>query len=111
VPALLLALGEGGMAPMWVVIAYVAVQVFEGNVSTPLIMAHSMKLHPVAVIFSIFLCVAAFGALGVIIAAPLVAILTILHDELYRKRFLPTATDERLNSLAQRALNGSATDD
>jgi predicted PurR-regulated permease PerM len=110
VPALLLAFGEGGMTPLWVVIAYVAVQVFEGNVSTPLIMAHSMKLHPVAVIFSMFLCVVAFGALGVLVAAPLVAIVTILHDELYRKRFLPTVTDEELERLARKALNGRATD-
>jgi predicted PurR-regulated permease PerM len=110
VPALLLAFGEGGTTPLWVALAYIAVQVFEGNVSTPLIMAHSMKLHPVAVIFSIFLCVAAFGALGVLIAAPLVAILTILHDELYRKRFLPTVTDGELDRLAQKALNGRATE-
>ena len=105
VPALLLAVGKGGMTPLWVVLAYIAVQALENNVITPLIMARSMKLHPVAVIFSMLLCVAAFGVLGVLVAAPLVAIVDILHDELYRKRFLPTVTDADLDRLARNALH------
>jgi predicted PurR-regulated permease PerM len=43
VPALLFALGEGGMTPVWVLLAYLAVQALENNVIAPLIMAHSMK--------------------------------------------------------------------
>jgi predicted PurR-regulated permease PerM len=104
VPAILFALGEGGMTPFWVLLAYLAVQVLENNVISPLIMAHSMKLHSVAVIFSMLLCVAAFGVLGVLVAAPLVAIVGILHDELYRNRFLPTVTDADLDRLARNAL-------
>jgi predicted PurR-regulated permease PerM len=63
-----------------------------------------MKLHPVAVIFSMLLCVAVFGVLGVLVAAPLVAIFGIIHDELYRKHFLPNVTDEDLDRLARKAL-------
>jgi predicted PurR-regulated permease PerM len=103
-PALLFALGEGGLTPIWVLLAYLAVQALENNVVAPLIMARSMKLHPLAVIFSMLLCVAAFGVLGVLVATPLVAIVDILHDELYRKRFLPTVTDADLDRLAQDAL-------
>jgi predicted PurR-regulated permease PerM len=110
VPALLLALGKGGMTPLWVVLAYAAVQALENNVIFPLIMARGMKLHPVAVIFSMLLCVAAFGVLGVLVAAPLVAIVSILHDELYRKRFLPTATDADLDRLARKALREKLSD-
>jgi predicted PurR-regulated permease PerM len=104
-PALLFALSKGGYTPVWVLIAYVGVQLLENNVITPLIIARSMKLHSVAVIFSMLLCVAAFGVLGVLVAAPLVAILQILHDELYRKRFLPTVTDADLDRLARKALH------
>jgi predicted PurR-regulated permease PerM len=103
-PALLLALGKGGVTPLWVLLAYLAVQLLENNVIAPLIIARSMKLHSVAVIFSMLLCVAAFGVLGVLVAAPLVAILEILHDELYRKRFLPTVTNADLDRLARNAL-------
>ena len=104
VPALLFAMGEGGMTPFWVLLAYLAVQVLENNIICPLIMARSMKLHSVAVIFSMLLCVAAFGVLGVLVAAPLVAVVNIVHDELYRKRFLPTVTDADLDRLSQMAL-------
>lgn len=104
VPALLLALAKGGMTPLWVVIAYFAIQAVENNVIIPFIMAQGMKLHPMAVIFSMLLCVAVFGVLGVLVAAPLVAIMGILHDELYRKRFLPTVTDADLDGLARQAL-------
>jgi predicted PurR-regulated permease PerM len=104
VPALLLAFGTGGWAPLWVLCAYIGVQVLENNVILPFFMAQGMKLHPVAVIFSMLFCVVAFGALGVLVAAPLVAIADILHDELYRKRFLPTVTDADLEGLARKAL-------
>lgn len=110
VPALLLAMGEGGITPLWVVLAYLSIQALENNVILPLIMARSMKLHPLAVIFSMLLCVAAFGVLGVLIAAPMVAIVIILHDELFRKRFLPTATDGDLERLARSALHEKVTD-
>jgi len=59
----------------------------------------------VAVLFSMLLCVAAFGVLGVLVAAPMVAIVNILHDELYRKRLLPTVTDADLDRLARKALH------
>jgi predicted PurR-regulated permease PerM len=111
VPALLFAVGQGGLTPLWVVLAYLAIQGLENNVILPLIMARGMKLHPVAVIFSMLLCVAAFGVLGVLVAAPLVAIVDILHDELYRKRFLPGVTDTDLQRLARQALREKVSDD
>lgn len=104
IPALLLAIGEGGMTPVWVLLAYGAVQALESNVILPLIMSHGMKLHPIGVIFAMLLSVAAFGVLGVLVAVPLAAILGIVHEELYRKHFLPTVTNEDLDRLARDAL-------
>jgi predicted PurR-regulated permease PerM len=108
-PAMLLALGEGGMTPFWVVLAYIAVQALEGNVIVPIIMAREMELHPVAVIFSMLLCVVAFGVLGVLIAPPLVAVATILHQELYRKKSLPSITDDDLDRMARDVLREKPT--
>lgn len=105
IPALLLALSMGGMTPLWVLIIYVAVQVFENNILIPFVMAGSMKLHPTAVIFSMLLCVGVFGVLGVLVAAPLVAITSILHEELYKKQFLQTVTDEYISDMARQALH------
>jgi len=57
------------------------------------------------VMFSMLLCVAAFGVLGVLVAAPVVAIVSILHEEVYRKRFLATVTDADLDRLSRKALH------
>lgn len=105
IPALLLAIGKGGMIPLWVLVAYIAIQTLENNVILPMIMSRGMKIHAVAVIFSMLLCVTAFGVLGVLIAAPMVAIVSIIHEELYRKRFLPTVTEEDLDRLARKVLH------
>jgi predicted PurR-regulated permease PerM len=103
-PALLLALGMGGMTPLWVAIIYVAIQLLENNIIVPFVMAGGMKLHPTAVIFSMLLCVGAFGVLGVLVAAPLVAVGSILHEELYRKQFLQPVTTEYVREVARQAL-------
>ena len=108
VPALLLAIGKGGLTPLWVLVAYIGVQALENNVVLPLIMARGMKLHAVAVIFSMLFCVAAFGVLGVLIAAPLVAVISIVHEELFRKKFLPTVSDADLDVLARKVLHEKA---
>lgn len=104
IPAMLLAVGEGGMTPVWVLLAYIAVQALEENVILPLIMSRGMKLHPLGLIFSMLMTMAAFGLLGVLIAAPLLAIAGIIHEEIYRKRFLPAVTDQDLDRLARQAL-------
>jgi len=104
-PALLLAMGRGGMTPLWVLLAYVGVQALENNVILPMIMARGMKLHAVSVIFSMLICVTAFGMLGVLIAAPLLAIVSIFHEELYRKKFLPSVSDADLDRLARNVLH------
>ncbi len=103
-PALLFALGEGGTTPLWVLGIYAGVQFLENNVIAPLVMAGGMKLHPVAVMISMLLCVTVFGMLGLIIAAPMVAIINILHEELFRKRFLPNISDEDLDQMARSVL-------
>jgi PleD family two-component response regulator len=46
------------MTPVWVVVAYLVVQALENNVVLPMVMSRGMKLHPVAVLFSVLFCVA-----------------------------------------------------
>lgn len=43
------------MTPLWVLLAYLAIQALEGNVIQPFVMARGMRLHPVTVIFSMLL--------------------------------------------------------
>ena len=104
IPAVMFSLTKGGLTPVWVMVAYLGVQLLENNVIAPHIMARGMKLHSVAVIFSMLLCFVAFGVLGVLAAAPLVAVAQILHEEIYRRRFLPSTSNADLDQLARSAL-------
>jgi predicted PurR-regulated permease PerM len=108
VPAFVFALGKGGMTPVWVLLLYLGVQLLENNLITPVIMSRNVKLHPVAVLFSILLSVEMFGVLGVLVAVPLAGIADILHAEVYRKRYLPSITDADLKLLARSALGEKA---
>jgi predicted PurR-regulated permease PerM len=106
VPGLLLAAGHGGWLPLWVLLAYIVVQALENNVIMPVVVGGQLQLHPVAVIFSMLLCVTVFGVLGVLIALPVVAIFNILHEEIYRPRFLPNVSDDELETMARATLDG-----
>jgi predicted PurR-regulated permease PerM len=55
--------------------------------------------------------VATFGVLGVLVAAPLVAIVGIVHTELYRKYYMPRVTDADLDRLARITLHEKLSDD
>ena len=108
VPALLLSTGEGGLMPLWVLIAYLTVQALENNLIMPVVVGGQLQLHPVAVIFSMLLCVTVFGVLGVLIAMPMVAVFMIFHEEVYRPRFLPNVTDEDLDRIGRTTLDKRA---
>ncbi len=105
VPALLLGIGEGGLTIVWVAVGYIGVQALENNLIMPVVVGGQLRLHPVAVIFSMLICVTVFGVLGVLIAMPTVAILTILHEEIYRPKYLPNVTEDDLETLSQAVLH------
>ena len=97
------------MNPRPIIGAFFSLVPVEHHETATAIMARGMKLRAVAVIFSMLLCVSAFGVLGVLIAAPLVAVVSIFHEELYRKKYLPTVTDADLDRLARNALHETIT--
>jgi predicted PurR-regulated permease PerM len=99
------------MTPLWVLIAYLVVQALESNVIMPFIMARGLDLHPLAVIFSMLLCVATFGVLVILVAAPLAAMVSIVHTESYRKLYLPTVNGSDLDRLARITLHEKLSDD
>jgi hypothetical protein len=63
-----------------------------------------MQLHPLAVIFSISFRSPSSVCWASSSPPPLVAIIGIVHEDLYRKRFLPAVTDEDLDRLARSTL-------
>lgn len=60
------------------VISIIVVQLLENNFYQPLIMGHTMKLHPVTIMLGLLLFQHFFGIIGMIVATPVIAALKII---------------------------------
>ena len=83
VPAVLVGFVEGSGTALWVIGLYVAVQVVESYVVTPLIQQHVVALPPASVIVVQLAFGAAFGLLGLLFATPLAVVAMVLVQTLW----------------------------
>ena len=83
VPALLVALPEGGSAVLSVAIAFICIQQLESNLLVPYVQKRAVELPPVVALFSTVIFGLFFGVLGLIFAVPLVVMLMIAVQEIY----------------------------
>ncbi|WP_338530512.1 AI-2E family transporter [Nitratireductor thuwali] len=93
VPALLLALSEGGNMIFWVIGLYVAVQQIESNVVMPLVQRETVDLPPVLTLFALLAFGVLFGPLGVLLGTPLTVILYVVVNQLYLRDTLQEDVD------------------
>ena len=92
IPAVLLALAVSPDMAFYVLLLYLAVQQFEGNVLTPVVQQYAVDLPGVVLLFSLIAFGIIFGTLGVILAAPLAVVSYVLIKRLYVVEALHTAT-------------------
>jgi predicted PurR-regulated permease PerM len=92
VPAILLALAVSPDMAFYVLLLYLVVQQFEGNVLTPVVQQYAVDLPGVIMLFSLIAFGLIFGTLGVILAAPLAVVTYVLVKRLYVVEALHTAT-------------------
>lgn len=83
IPALLLALSEGGPMVFWVLGLYVLVQQIEGNVIMPLVQRRTVDLPPVLTLFGILAMGILFGPLGILLGTPLTVVAFVAVKRLY----------------------------
>lgn len=83
VPAILLALPEGGTTVLLVILVYLSVQTLESYFITPLIQQERVSLSPVLIISMQLLLGVLFGLLGLALATPLAAVGMTLVREVY----------------------------
>lgn len=83
VPAILLAFSLSPESALYVLLLYVAVQQFEGNVLVPFIQKWSVKLPPLLAILAVVVFGYLFGILGVLVATPLIIVVMVLVQKLY----------------------------
>jgi predicted PurR-regulated permease PerM len=93
VPAILLALSEGGTTALWTILLFVVIQQLEGNIIQPLIQRRAVDLPPVLMLFSILAFGVLFGVLGVILATPLAVLTYVLIKQLYLRDVLKEDVD------------------
>ena len=78
IPAVIVGFTISPITGLCVLISIIIVQLLENNFYQPLIMGHTMKLHPVTIMLGLLIFQHFFGILGMIIATPVIACLKIL---------------------------------
>jgi predicted PurR-regulated permease PerM len=85
VPPILYGLSQSFHQGVLVAAVYIIVNQIEGNLALPLIMGRQVSLHPAVVAIGVLIAGAVFGALGLILSVPLIALTLILIDEVWVK--------------------------
>ena len=73
IPAVIVGFTISPITGICVLIAIIIVQLLENNFYQPLIMGHTMKLHPVTIMLGLLIFQHFFGILGMVIATPVIA--------------------------------------
>ena len=74
---------RGVVMVLWIV----GIHLIEANVLNPKIIGTAAKIHPVFVIFSLFLGEATYGLVGALLAVPLLSAIQVIFMYFYRKRW------------------------
>jgi predicted PurR-regulated permease PerM len=83
VPAILLAFIDSPVSALYVLGLYILVQLIESNLATPMIERKTVELPPVLTIVSQLALAILFGAVGLILATPILAVVMVLIQTLY----------------------------
>jgi predicted PurR-regulated permease PerM len=85
IPPILYALTISTQKAIVVAIIYILAHQLESNVIQPLVVARTVKLHPAVVAIGVVAVDQLFGFIGLLVAVPIIATVTILADELWVK--------------------------
>jgi predicted PurR-regulated permease PerM len=87
IPPILIALSIDGYTATWVTVFYLASDEIMADFIMPRVRATTMKIHPVSILFVVMAMGVAFGFIGVLLAAPLTAIIKAYFEVFYVNRF------------------------
>ena len=93
VPAILLAFIDSPISALYTLILFVGVQLIESNLVTPMIERRTVELPPVLTIVSQLALTILFGAVGLILATPILSVVMVLVQTLYIQDVLGDKTD------------------
>ena len=77
IPAIIVGFTISPITGLCCVISILVVQLLENNFYQPIIMGHTMKLHPVTIMVGLLIFQHFFGIIGMVIATPVIACLKV----------------------------------
>ena len=102
IPQVILALAVDPVLVVWVVLSSIAIHQIEAHVIHPVVMSRAVTLHPVVVVSAILIMGTLFHVIGLLLAVPLVAALSVLVRELWIARMDRIGTDPRTSAPEQK---------
>ena len=78
IPAIIVGFTISPITGICVIISILVVQALENNFYQPLIMGHTMKLHPVTIMVGLLIFQHFFGILGMVLATPCIACIKVI---------------------------------
>ncbi len=94
IPPVLFAFTDSPGKALLVILVYTIVQQVESNVTIPLVMSRTVKLHPAVIAIGVVVVGQLFGLLGLIVAVPILSLIVVLVEELWVK---PMEVADRLD--------------
>ena len=73
IPPVLYALVQNPLSALWVALLFLGIQQLEGHIVVPKVMGHTLRLHPLLVIFGLLAGGEIYGFAGILVALPLLA--------------------------------------
>ncbi len=102
IPQVILALAVDPVLVVWVVLSSIAIHQIEAHVIHPIVMSRAVTLHPVVVVSAILIMGTLFHVIGLLLAVPLVAALSVLVRELWISQMDRIGTDPRTSAFEQK---------
>lgn len=84
-PPILFGLADSPEKALLVAIVFIVVQQIEGNLTIPLVMAQTVRLHPAMIAVGIVVVGQLLGVLGLFVAVPVLSLMVVLVDEIWVK--------------------------
>jgi len=85
-PAAALALAKSPLTVFWVLVLFVAANQIENAIISPKLIGDRVGLHPLVVIFAVFVGADLMGILGMLLAIPVAAIIRVLLAFFFLRR-------------------------
>ena len=85
IPPVLFAFTDSPGKALLVIVVYTIVQQVEGNLTIPMVMSRAVNLHPAVIAIGVLVVGRLFGFVGLIVAVPILSMITILVEELWVK--------------------------